>query len=128
MPYAAIMYRVKTGHEDEIAEIFAGFQRMDRPDFTNDDGDRAGALLGTAVFIKEDVVVRVIHYEGDFAEVGKHVGAQQGVHLIEHELAPYLATQRETDSKKGFADYFRNAVMRCISQLSVHTHPARASR
>lgn len=29
MPYAAITYLVKPGHEDEIAEIFAGFQRVD---------------------------------------------------------------------------------------------------
>ena len=34
MPYAAITYRVKPGYEEEIAEIFAGFQRMANPALT----------------------------------------------------------------------------------------------
>ncbi|RSD19452.1 SchA/CurD-like domain-containing protein [Amycolatopsis eburnea] len=124
MPYAAISYRVKPGHEDEIADIFARFQRVDTPDFRGDGGEAAGRLLGTAVFVQDDIVVRFIHFEGDFSAIGKHMAAQRGVHTVEHELAPYLAEQRETDSAAGFAEYFRNATMRCVSQLSVDTHPA----
>jgi len=123
MPYAAITYRVKPGHEDEIAEIFAKFQRVNRPDFQGEDGQRAGRLVGTAVFIKDDVVVRVIHFEGEFSAIAKHMAAQKGVHLIEDALAPYLAEQRDTGSQEGFGTYFRDATMRCISQLSVDTHP-----
>ncbi|HEX4221157.1 MAG TPA: SchA/CurD-like domain-containing protein [Pseudonocardiaceae bacterium] len=125
MPYAAITYRVKPGNEDTIAEIFAGFQRVDRPDFADEQGDAAGRLLGTAVFIKDDVMVRIIHYEGDFAWVGKHMAAQQGVHLVEDALQPYLAQERDTTAPAAFGSYFRDATMRCISQLSVDTHPAR---
>ncbi|MET0423981.1 MAG: SchA/CurD-like domain-containing protein [Actinoplanes sp.] len=127
MPYAAIMYRVKPGHDDEIAEIFAGFQRMSSPDFSDRAGAVAGRLLGTAVFVKEDVVVRVIHYEGDFAAIGRHVAAQGGVHLIEDQLQPFLATPRDTSSSEKFQAYFRDAVMRPVSQLSVETHPAAGS-
>lgn len=117
MPYAAITYRVKLGHEDEIAEIFASFQRMANPALRRDDGSEAGRLLGTAVFIKDDVVVRVIHYEGDFAAIGRHVGAQRGTHMIEEKLAPYLVSDRDTSTAEGFGGYFRDATMRCISQL-----------
>ncbi|MER7751174.1 SchA/CurD-like domain-containing protein [Kitasatospora sp. NPDC097643] len=124
MPYAAITYRVKPGHEEEIAEIFAGFQRVDTPGYTDAAGQAAGRLLGTGVFIKDDVMVRVIHYEGDFAAVGRHMAAQRGVHLLEEKLAPFLAEQRDTSSPEGFAAYFRNAVMRSVSQLTVDTHPA----
>ncbi|GIF07081.1 SchA/CurD-like domain-containing protein [Actinoplanes siamensis] len=124
MPYAAIMYRVQPGHDDEIAEIFAGFQRMDTPDFRDGEGRTAGRLLGTAVFVKEDVVVRIIHFEGDFAAIGRHVAAQRGVHLIEEKLQPFLATPRDTSSPEKFQAYFRDAVMRPVSQLSVETHPA----
>ncbi|ALG10905.1 SchA/CurD-like domain-containing protein [Kibdelosporangium phytohabitans] len=126
MPFAAITYRVKPGHEDEIAEIFAGFQRADSPVMRDDSGSEEGRLLGTAVFIKDDVMVRIIHYEGDFAAVGKHMAKQKGVHLIEQALAPYLSEQRDTSTAEGFGAYFRNATMRCISQLSVDTHPAQA--
>lgn len=124
MPYAAITYRVKPGHEEEIAEIFAGFQRVDTPDYAGETGERAGRLLGTAVFVKDDVLVRVIHYEGDFSAVGRHMAAQRGVHLLEEKLVPYLAEQRDTASPQGFAEYFRNASMRSVSQLTVDTHPA----
>lgn len=124
MPYAAITYRVKPGHEDEIAAIFAEFQRVDTPDFAAEDGTPAGRLLGTGVFIKDDVLVRVIHYEGDFAAVGRHMSAQRGVHVLEDRLAPYLAEERDTTSAADFQAYFRNAVMRTIAQLTVDTHPA----
>ncbi|MGP3977371.1 SchA/CurD-like domain-containing protein [Streptomyces sp. 8N114] len=124
MPYAAITYRVKPGHEEEIAEIFANFKRVDTPDLTGDDGQAAGRLLGTGVFIKDDVMVRVIHYEGDFAAVGKHMAQQKGVHILEEKLQPYLAEERDTSSPAGFAAYFRDATMRSIAQLTVDTHPA----
>lgn len=121
MPYAAISYRVHPGHEDEIAEIFARFRRVDSPQLRGVDGSAAGRLLGTAVFVADDVVVRVIHYEGDFAAVGRHMAAQQGVHTVESELAPFLRTPRDTSSPDAFGAYFRDAVMRCVSQLSVET-------
>ena len=122
MPYAAITYSVKPGHEDEIAEIFANFRRVDSPVLRNENGDKVGELLGTAVFIKEDLMVRVIHYDGDFAAIGRHMAQQQGVHLLEEKLAPYLAEQRDSGTLDGFSTYFRNATMRCISQLSRDTY------
>ncbi|HEY4019975.1 MAG TPA: SchA/CurD-like domain-containing protein [Pseudonocardiaceae bacterium] len=122
MPYAAITYKMKPGHEDEIAEIFAGFQRVDTPDYG--DADAAGRLLGTAVFIKDEVLVRIIHYEGEFSAIAGHMARQKGVHLIEEKLQPYLAEERDTSSPEAFGRYFRDATMRPISQLSVQTHPA----
>ncbi|MDG4820775.1 SchA/CurD-like domain-containing protein [Asanoa sp. WMMD1127] len=124
MPYAAITYRIKPGHEDEIAEIFAGFNRVDTPVLTAPDGAEVGKLLGTGVFVKDDVLVRVIHYEGEFAAIGRHMATQPGVREIEERLAPFLAEQRDTSDPKAFGAYFRNAVMRSVSQLSVDTHPA----
>jgi hypothetical protein len=125
MPYAAITYRVKPGHEDEIAAVFDGFQRVDTPTLPGEQaGESAGRLLGTGVFIKDDILVRVIHYDGDFAAVGRHMAAQKGVHLLEQALAPYLAEERDTRSAEDFGAYFRDATMRSIAQLTVDTHPA----
>lgn len=123
MPFAAITYRVKPGFEDEIAEIFGGFQRVNTPNFTGDNGAQAGRLLGTAVFIKDDVVVRVIHYEGDFSAIGKHMAQQKGVHLIEEALKPYLVERESATTEADFRSHFKDATMRCISQLTVDTHP-----
>lgn len=126
MPYAAITYSVQPGHEDEIAEIFSRFRRVDSPHLRDEAGQNVGRLLGTAVFIKDALMVRVIHYEGEFAAIARHMATQPGVHRLEQELAPYLAEQRDSASPEGFATYFRNATMRCISQLSIDTFPASA--
>lgn len=118
MPYAAITYKVKPGHEDEIADIFAAFRRVDSPVLYDEEGKESGRLLGTAVFIKDEFMVRVIHYEGDLADVARKMARHPGVHDLEGRLAPYLAEQRDTRTPEGFGEYFRNATMRCISQLS----------
>lgn len=126
VPYAAITYPIKPGHEEEIAEIFADFKRVDSPTLSTEWGEDVGRLLGTAVFIKDDIMVRVIHYEGSLAELAPHMSRQIGLHGVERRLAPYLAEQREARTSEGFQEYFRNASMRCISQLSVDSHPAKA--
>lgn len=126
MAFAAITYRVKPGNEDRIAEIFGRFKRVDTPEMTGEDGS-TGRLLGTAVFIKDEFVVRVIHYEGDFALVARHMGRQKGVHLLEEALSEYLAEPRDTSTPEGWASYFKDATMRRISQLSVADHVAASS-
>jgi hypothetical protein len=123
MPYAAISYRIKPGHDDEIAKIFGGTKRVTTPVLRDEQGEEIGKLLGTAVFIQDDVLVRVIHYEGDFAAIGRHMGQQQTVHLLEAQMAPFLAESRDTTDTGKFAQHFRNAGMRQISELSVDTLP-----
>ncbi len=124
MPYAAITYQVKPGHEDEIAEIFRGFQRVDTPIMRDEDGNEVGRLLGTAVFIKDGFMIRVIHYEGDFAAIGRHMGRQPGVHALEQKLAPYLENRSQATTPEEFRAHFRAATMRKISELTIDTHPA----
>jgi hypothetical protein len=123
MPYAATTYDIEPGHEDEIEEIFANFKRVDTPVMRSEDGAEIGRLLGTAVFIKDDIMVRVIHYEGDFTAISRHMSAQDGVHVVEQKLAPFLRTRSAAESPEDFKNNFRNALMRCISQLSVEDHP-----
>lgn len=124
MPYAAITYRVVPGSDDALAEIFGDFQRVDTPDLRDEDGKPVGRLLGTAVFVKDEFMVRVIHYEGDFVAIAQHMARQQGVHNVEERLAPYLTHRRPASTPEEFKENFRNALMRCVMQLSVETHPA----
>ncbi|MFC6883291.1 SchA/CurD-like domain-containing protein [Actinomadura yumaensis] len=124
MPYAAITYRVKPGSEDALAELFAGFQRVDTPEMRDENGESAGRLLGTAVFVKDEFMVRVIHYEGDFVAIAQHMARQQGVHNTEEKLAPFLTHRKPAATPEEFRDNFRDALMRCVSELTVETHPA----
>lgn len=119
MPYAAIKYDVKPGHEKEITELFSNFRRADSPIFRDEEGNEVGRLLGTAVFLLDGMVVRFIHYEGEISDVGRHMSHQRGVHLIEEQLQPYLAQRRDTTTPEGFQEHFANSLLTCISQLTV---------
>lgn len=123
MPYAALTFRVKPGHEAEIRRIFAESPRLDSPIVTDEQGREVARLLGTAAFVKDDVLVRVIHYEGDFAQVGRHLARQRNIHRIEGALQPYLAETRATETEQGFADFFRNALMTCVFHASSEAEP-----
>ncbi|WP_131736986.1 SchA/CurD-like domain-containing protein [Actinomadura roseirufa] len=123
MPYAAITYRIKPGSDDALAELFESFQRVDTPALENESGESVGRLLGTAVFVKDEFMVRVIHYEGDFVAIARHMARQSGVHNLEEKLAPFLTHRKPASSPEEFQENFRNALMRCVSQLSVETHP-----
>ncbi|WP_216215922.1 SchA/CurD-like domain-containing protein [Amycolatopsis aidingensis] len=127
MPYAAITYDVQPGYEDEIEQIFADFKRVSTPVIRNAEGEVTGRLLGSAVFIKDDIMVRVIHYEGSLVDVGRHMGQQQGVHELESKLAPYLAKKRDTKTPEAFQQHFRNSLMRSIAQLTPENYPGSAT-
>jgi hypothetical protein len=119
MPYAAISYDVKPGYEEEIAELFASFRRVASPVLRSADGQEAGRLLGTAVFLGDGLLVRFIHYEGSIEDVGRHMSHHPGVHHIEEGLKPYLAAPRDTATPERFQAFFATSLLRCVQQFSV---------
>ncbi|GII95086.1 SchA/CurD-like domain-containing protein [Sinosporangium siamense] len=122
MAYAAITYKVKPGCEREITEIFADYRRPGSPFLRDAEGRQVGILLGTALFVKDDTVVRVIHYEGGTVEdVARHMSSQQGVREAERRMAPYLAESRDTQTAEGFMAYFSESTMTCVSALYIPT-------
>ncbi|MGW4829014.1 SchA/CurD-like domain-containing protein [Amycolatopsis japonica] len=118
MPITAIRYGIKAGCEDQIAEIFAGFKRTGTPVVLDADGNEAGRILSTAVFIENDIMVRFVEYEGDLADIARFMATQPGVREVERRLKPYLAKPRDTGTVEGFTKTFERSTMRCISQLS----------
>lgn len=125
MPFAAITYKVKPGFDDEIAEIFANFKRANSPILHDEEGDEVGVILATGLFIKDDMMVRVIQYEGQLSDVARHMAVQDGVREAEQRLAPYLAEPRDSGTVDGFMHYFTNSTMRSIQQLGVPTEMLR---
>ncbi|MFV2109910.1 SchA/CurD-like domain-containing protein [Micromonospora sp. LOL_015] len=96
MPFAAITYDIKPGHENDIAEVLAGFRRVGSASVTDGSGQSAGRILSTAVFIREATMVRFIEYEGDLNAIARHMASQPGVQEVERKLKPYLASPRDT--------------------------------
>lgn len=125
MPYAMLTFRIKPGHETELAQIFGAAPALESAVVTDDNGEETARLLGTGVFVKDDVLVRLVHYEGDFGGIARHLAGQRHVHVIEERIVPFLANTRETSTADGFAAFFRDAMMRCVTQSSSETHPTR---
>jgi hypothetical protein len=127
MPLAAVTYRVRPGHEEQLTEVFSphNFQRVDSPVVRHADGSDAGMLLGTGLFVQDDVMVRVIHHDGvDPDLIGRHMSVQDGVHAAEEAIAPYLAEQRDTSTPDGFLAHFRRSLMAVVEQHSPDDRPA----
>ncbi|WP_405358767.1 SchA/CurD [Kitasatospora sp. NBC_00085] len=125
MPFAAITYDIKPGFEAELTEIFGSFRRVRSDRVRTESGEEAGRILATAVFIRDDTLVRVIEYQGDLDAVARHMAGQPGVREVELRLKPYLSRLRDTDTVEGFVATFRRSLLRTVAQISVRdTAPA----
>ncbi|MFE3140636.1 SchA/CurD-like domain-containing protein [Streptomyces scopuliridis] len=123
MPFAAVTYDVRPGYEKELTEIFSGFQRVKSSEVTDGEGRPAGTILATAVFLRDDTLVRVIEYSGDLDAVARHMAGQPGVREVEAKLKPYLSRPRDTDTPDGFVATFRRSLLTTVAQISVRDRP-----
>jgi hypothetical protein len=119
MPFAAITYDIKPGHEDEVAAVFQDFRRPQSPRVPAGDGEPETRILATAVFIRDDLLVRFIEYEGDLATVARFMATQPGVREVERKLAPYLSKPRDTGTVDGFVATFERSLLRSVAQMAV---------
>jgi hypothetical protein len=132
MPFVAITYDIKPGCEEQLAEIFGNFRRVGSATVpAGGNGPTAVSttkILATALFIRDDTMVRFIEYEGDLDTVIRHMANQPGVQEIERQLKPYLSRPRDTGTVDGFVATFKRSMLRCISSLAVPRTPPEAER
>ncbi|GAA2150543.1 SchA/CurD-like domain-containing protein [Kitasatospora kazusensis] len=126
MPFAAITYDIKPGFEAELTEIFGNFRRVRSDKVRTETGEEAGRILATAVFLRDDTMVRVIEYQGDLDAVARHMASQPGVREVEASLKPYLSRPRDTDTVEGFVATFRRSLLNTVAQISVRDAPPAA--
>ncbi|MGW1979468.1 SchA/CurD-like domain-containing protein [Streptomyces sp. NPDC001889] len=112
--FAAVTWTVRPGTEERVAELFAGYRRPESFAITDTGGNTTGKLLATAVFLKENRVVRVIEYEGALPDVMRHMAGQPTVRELEQKLAEFVEHPRDTSSPTGFRDFFIANSMRCL--------------
>ncbi|MGW3497521.1 SchA/CurD-like domain-containing protein [Streptomyces sp. NPDC001020] len=127
MPFAAITYDIKPGYEKELTEIFGNFRRVKGSRVENAAGQEAGTILATAVFLRDDTLVRVIEYTGDLEAVARHMAMQPGVREVEQKLKPYLTKPRDTDTVEGFVATFRRSLLNTVAQISARDVPTAAA-
>ena len=119
MPFAAITYDIKPGYEKELTEIFGNFKRVRGSSVLDDQGRTAGTILATAVFLRDDTLVRVIEYTGDLEAVARFMANQPGVREVERKLKPYLSRPRDTDTPEGFVATFKRSLLKTVAEISV---------
>jgi hypothetical protein len=109
----ALTWAVKQGSEQQVEELFRASGRPDHV-VRGPDGEPRGRLLSTLVFMKDSTVVRVIEFEGEFADVAQHMGRQQEVVDLERKLDEHLAVPRDMSTPEGVREFFRSAAMRPV--------------
>src|SRR3954447_14114637 len=109
----ALLYKLKPGHEDEVAELF---KQTGRPDHIvrDEDGNETGRLLTTMVFVGAETAVRVIEVEGDFMAVAAHVSSQEEVREFERQVEPHLSEPRDLSNPEGARAFFRKRGLRNV--------------
>jgi hypothetical protein len=111
--WLALLYKLKPGTRDEVAELFRQSGRPDH-EVKDADGKVVGTLLTTMAFVGEEAAVRVIEAEGDFRAVPAHMSRQQEVKDFEAAIEPLLAEPRDMVTPEGAAAFFRRSGMRLV--------------
>jgi hypothetical protein len=109
----ALMWTVKPGTEEAVAEVFSNYGRPD-PIVRDEEGNEKGRLLGTQVFMKDNVVVRIMEVDGDLRVLGPHLGRQPAVQEVEAKLDEFIETERDMSTPEGARKFFMDTAMRCL--------------
>ena len=111
--HIALIWNVKKGTEEEVAKLFEDYHA---PDYIARDaeGNEVGRLISTAVFMRDNTVVRMIEFEGPFPLISKHLSQQKGIRDLEDQLDEYLEEPRDMTTPEGVRDFFQRTGMRCL--------------
>ena len=110
----ALMWRVKPGSEEAVAELFQNYGRPDHV-IRDQEGNEKGRLISTMVFMKGDTIVRVVEIEGaSLPEVAAHMGKQPAVKELEDKLDEHLLEPRDMSTPEGARKFFMESSMRTL--------------
>lgn len=111
--WLALLYKLKPGNKEAVAEIFRQSGRPDH-DVRGEDGEPIGRLLTTMVFVGEEAAVRVIEVEGDIRAVAGHISQQDEVKEFERKIEHYLAEPRDLSNPEGARAFFHRSGMQPV--------------
>lgn len=111
--WSGLIYPLKPGSEDTVAEIFANSGRPDH-DVKDDDGNVVGKLIRTLVFVGPEIAIRVIEVDGDLRTVSRHMSRQPQVKAFEREIEQHLAEPRDMVTPEGAMAFFAKAGMQAV--------------
>jgi hypothetical protein len=112
--YLALTFDIKPGSEHVVERLFAEYGHPDHT-VVDEYGTPVGRLLATTVFLKDQTLVRVVEYEGEFLDVARHMSRQPAIISLEAALEEHLAQPRDMSSPEGAARFFANSSMKCLT-------------
>ncbi|WND35138.1 SchA/CurD-like domain-containing protein [Streptomyces sp. BB1-1-1] len=108
----ALTFTVRSGSEEEVARLLAGYAP---PDARVDD---SGRLLRTSVFLHGNRVVRAVEVQGDLQTALRHVARQPAVRAVEEALNPYLEQKRDLRDPRDARRFFTRAAMPAVHHVA----------
>ena len=111
--FLAIMWTVKPGTEDKVKEAFANYGRPDH-DVKDENGNVVGKLIATQVFMKRNIIVRAIEFEGNLMDLAPHMGRQPAIRELEETIDQYLEKPRDMSTPEGAREYFLDVAMETL--------------
>jgi SchA/CurD like domain len=111
----ALAFHVRPGTEEQAARLLAGYRA---PRLEIDERTR---LVGTTVFMRGTLVVRVIEVEGDLGAVARHLARDPNIQHVERELNQLLAEPYDPADPAGPAGFFRRRLMAPITDRRAET-------
>ncbi|GAA4057962.1 MULTISPECIES: SchA/CurD-like domain-containing protein [Actinomadura] len=105
----AVMFRIKPGSQDAVRKLMSGYRAPRQL------ADGKSRLISTSVFMKDDIVVRMIEIEGDLPTLMRHLSQDPNIQKLERELERHLAEKRDMSTPEGASEYFRKAMMETVT-------------
>lgn len=109
----ALLWPIKPGSKEAVEDAFRNYGRPDHI-VKDDQGNEKGKLLATQVFMKDDIVVRIIEFEGEILDVAPHMARQPAIKELESKLDEHLAEPRDMSTPEGARHFFISTSMRCV--------------
>ena len=73
------------------------------------------ALFSTQVFMKDNIVLRVVETDVDnLGLLAMHMGRQPAIRKLEEQLDEYIEEPRDMSTPQGAQEFFRRARMDCL--------------
>lgn len=111
--YFAMTWTVRPGTEEEVIKLFENYGRPEHT-ITDEEGNVKGKLLATTVYMKDNVLVRAIEFEGSIIDVAPHMGRQPAVRELEEKLDQYIENPRDMSTPEGARKFFMETMMRTV--------------
>jgi hypothetical protein len=109
----ALMWTVRPGTEEEVINLFENYGRPDH-EIKDEEGNVKGRLLSTTIFMKDNIVIRAIEFEGSIIDVAPHMGRQPAIRELEEKLDAYIEKPRDMSTPEGARAFFLESAMRTV--------------